>query len=218
MKTDKQLHQNVVDALEWEPSIKHDDIAVGVKDGVVTMSGYVDSFAAKVKAERIVERMSGVKALADELKVKIPYASQRPDTEIAHEVVNAFRWNIEVPDDRVKAKVENGWVTLEGDVEWYYQSAAAERAVRYLTGVRGVTNLLKVKPPTVSTFEVSQKIKDALRRSAEVDADRITVEAHDGQVTLRGSVRSFAERRDAEYAAWSAPGVSAVDDRIVIAG
>lgn len=218
MRTDKQLHQDVLEALEWEPSIKHDDIAVGVKDGVVTLSGYVDSFAAKVKAERIVERMPGVKALADELKVKIPYASQRPDTEIAHEVVNAFRWNIEVPDDRVKAKVENGWVTLEGDVEWYYQSAAAERAVRYLTGVRGVTNLLKVKPPKVSTFEVSQKIKSALRRSAEVDADRITVEAHDGQVTLRGSVRSFAERRDAEYAAWSAPGVSAVDDRIVVGG
>ena len=216
MRTDKQLHEDVVEALAWEPSIRHDDIAVGAKDGVVTLSGYVDSFAEKIRAERIVEKMSGVKVLADTLKVKLPGTSLRSDTDIAHEIVNAFRWNIQVPHDRVKAKVENGWVTLEGDVEWYYQSAAAERAVHYLTGVRGVTNLLRVKPPKVSTFEVGQKIKNALRRSAEVDADRITVEARDGQVTLRGTVRSFAERRDAEYAAWSAPGVSAVNDQIVV--
>ena len=216
MRTDKQLHQDVVEALEWEPSIRHDDIAIGVKDGVVTLSGYVDSFAEKIRAERIIEKMSGVKVLADMLKVKLPGTSLRSDTEIAHEIVSAFRWNIQIPDNHVKAKVENGWVTLEGDVEWYYQSAAAERAVHYLTGVRGVTNLLKVKPPKVSTFEVGQKIKNALRRSAEVDADRITVEARDGQVTLRGTVRSFAERRDAEFAAWSAPGVSAVNDQIVV--
>ena len=160
MRSDKQLHQDVVEALEWEPSIRHDDIAVGVKDGVVTLSGSVDSFAEKVKAERIVEKMSGVKVLAEQLKVRIPGASQRSDTDIAHAVVNAFRWNIEVPDTHVKAKVENGWVTLEGDVEWYYQRVAADNAIRYLTGVRGVTNLIKVKPPKVSTFEVGRKIKD----------------------------------------------------------
>ena len=216
MLTDKQLHKNVLEALEWEPSIRHEDIAIGVKDGVVTLNGFVDSYAEKVRAERIVEKMSGVKVLADTLKVKVPSANQRTDTEIAHEVVNAFRWNVQVPDSRVKAKVENGWVTLEGDVDWYYQSTAAERAVRFLTGVRGVTNLLRIKPPKVSTFEVSEKIRNALRRSAELDAEHITVEAHDGQVTLRGKVRSFAERRDAEYAAWSAPGVTTVDDRITV--
>ena len=159
MLTDKQLHKNVLEALEWEPSIRHEDIAIGVKDGVVTLNGFVDSYAEKVRAERIVEKMSGVKVLADTLKVKVPSANQRTDTEIAHEVVNAFRWNVQVPDSRLKGKVENGWVTLEGDVDWYYQSTAAERAVRFLTGVRGVTNLLRIKPPKVSTFEVSEKIR-----------------------------------------------------------
>lgn len=216
MISDRQLHQNVVDAFAWEPSIRDNDIAVAVKDGVVTLGGFVDSFAEKVKAERIVERMSGVRVLADGLKVMVPATNQRSDSEIAHEVVNAFRWNVQVPEQHIKAKVENGWVTLEGKVERYYQSAAAERAVRYLTGVKGVTNLIQVKPPKVSSFEVGTKIKDALRRSAELDADRITVKAHDGHVTLEGSVRSFAERRDAEYAAWSAPGVTEVDDRITV--
>ena len=216
MMSDTLLHQNVVEALEWEPSIRHEDIAVGAKDGVVTLNGFVDSYAEKVKAERIIERMSGVKVIADALKVRVPAAMQRSDTEIAHAVVNAFRWNLQVPEKGVKAKVENGWVTLEGDVEWHYQSNAAERSIRYLTGVRGVTNLLRVKPPKVSTFEVSQKIKNALRRTAELDADRISVEARDGYVTLTGKVRSYAERRDAEYAAWSAPGVTGVDDRIVV--
>ena len=216
MLTDKQLQQRVVDALQWEPSIRDNDIAVAVKDGVVTLGGFVDSFAEKVKAEQIVERMAGVMVVADALKVQVPVGNQRSDAEIAHEVVRAFRWNIQVPDDRIKAKVENGWVTLEGDVNWYYQSAAAERAIRYLMGVRGVSNLLRIKPPKVSTFEVGQKIKDALRRNAELDAERITVEAHDGTVTLKGSVRSYAERRDAEYAAWSAPGVTSVDDRITV--
>lgn len=216
MTSDKNLHQSVVEALEWEPSIRHNDIATAVRDGVVTLSGFVDSYAEKVKAERLVERLNGVRAVADELKVKVPTSMQRSDTDIAHEVVRAFRWNTQVPDERVKAKVENGWVTLEGDVEWFYQTTAAQAAVRYLTGVRGVTNLLRVKPPKVSTFEVSQKIRNALRRTAEFDADRITVEALDGHVTLKGHVRSYAERRDAEYAAWSAPGVTEVDDRIIV--
>ena len=214
--TDTQLHHDVVEALEWEPSIRHEEIGVAVRDGVVTLSGSVDSLAEKVTAERIVERMPGVRVVADALKVRVPAAMQRTDTEIAHEVVSAFRWNVQVPHARVKAKVESGWVTLEGDVEWYYQSTAAERAVRYLPGVLGVTNLIRVRPPQVSTFEVGRKIKDALRRNAELDADRITVEAQDGRVTLRGTVRSFAERRDAEYAAWSAPGVTVVQDEIVV--
>lgn len=216
MLTDRQLQQRVVDALQWEPSIRDNDIAVAAKDGVVTLGGFVDSYAEKVQAEQLVEKMAGVRVVAEALEVKVPSNSQRSDTAIAHELVNAFRWHTQVPDTRLKAKVENGWITLEGDVEWFYQSQAAERAARYLTGVRGVTNLIHVKPPKVSTFDVTQKIRDALRRNAELDADRITVEAADGRVTLKGTVRSFAERRDAEFAAWSAPGVTAVDDRITV--
>lgn len=216
MLTDRQLHQNVLDALEWEPSVREHEIAVAVRDGVVTLSGSVESYAEKYSAERTVEKVNGVRAIADELKVKLPAGMERSDTAIAHEVVNALRWNIQVPDQRIKSKVEHGWVTLEGDVDWYYQSDAAQRAVRYLTGVRGVTNLVHIKPRSVSTLEVSRKIKEALRRNAELDADHITVEAHGGHVTLRGSVRSYAERRDAEHAAWSAPGVVGVEDEILV--
>jgi osmotically-inducible protein OsmY len=216
MKTDKELMRDVQDELTWEPSIRDAEIGIAVKDGVVTLSGYVDTFAEKYQAERVVEKVSGVRAIADDLKAKVPLSLKRTDTEIAHSVVNALRAHIQVPDDKIKAKVEEGWVTIEGDVEWQYQKSAAENAVRYLGGVVGVMNLIAVKPKRASPFEVSQKIKDALRRNAELDADRITVEAADGKVTLKGWVRSYAERRDAERAAWAAPGVTSVDDRISI--
>jgi len=216
MINDKLLHQNVLDALQWEPSVRDEEIGIAVKDGVVTLSGFVDSYAEKRTAERLVEKVSGVKAIAEELKVKLPTGSHRSDTDVAHAVVNALRWNVQVPDERLTTKVENGWVTLEGDVDWYFQHDAAERAVRYLTGVRGVTNRIRIRPAKASPFEVTNKIKDALRRNAELDAERITVEAHEGHVTLGGTVRSYAERRDAEHAAWSAPGVTAVEDRITV--
>jgi osmotically-inducible protein OsmY len=216
MKTDKQLRQDVQEELAWEPSIRDAEIGVAAKDGVVTLSGFVDTYAEKYLAERAAERISGVKAIAEELKVRLPSVFQRPDTDIAHAVVNALRTDIQVPDDKIQAKVEGGWVTLEGAVEWQYQKNAAERAVRYLAGVVGVANRIAIKPKRVSTFEVSHKIKDALRRTAELDAERIVVEAADGRVTLKGSVRSYAERMDAERAAWAAPGVTTVDDRILI--
>ena len=216
MKTDLQLQQEVVDEIKFEPSIREMEIGVAAKDGVVTLTGFVDSYAEKMSAERTAGRINGVKAVADEIQVKLPGLHQRNDTDIAHTAVNALRWDIQVPDDRIKATVENGWIHLDGDVEWQYQKGAAERAVRNLMGVRGVTNVIRVKPKKASSYEVSEKIKDSLRRHAERDADKITIEAKDGLVTLRGTVSSFAERQDAERAAWQAPGVTKVDDFLFV--
>lgn len=216
MKTDLQLQRDVLDELKFEPSIREAEIGIAAKGGVVTLTGFVDSYAQKFSAERTAERVGGVKAVADEIKVRLPGAHQRSDTDIAHATVNALRWDVQVPDDRIKATIEDGWIALEGDVEWQYQKWAAEGAVRNLTGVKGVTNLIAVKPKKASSYEVGQKIKDSMRRHAERDADRITIEAKDGRVTLRGSVSSFAERKDAEHAAWQAQGVTSVDDQIAV--
>jgi osmotically-inducible protein OsmY len=216
MKTDQQLQQDVLDELKWEPSVREAEIAVSVKDGVVTLAGYVDSFAQKYAAVRAAERVNGVTAVADTLLVRLPSSHERTDTAIAHAVVNALRWDIEVPDDKIKARVEGGWITLDGEVEWQYQKEAAERAVRYLTGVKGVTNLIRVKPAPVSTYAVTERIKDALRRTAEREAEDIAVEVEDGLVTLRGTVHSYTEKREAERAVWNAPGVSVVDDRLLV--
>lgn len=215
MKSDSQLRADILEELSWEPSVNDVDITVAVQDGIVTLGGYVDSFAQKDAAERATERVSGVRAVAADLQVKVPSPFQRGDTDIAHAAVSALDWDVEVPTG-ITAKVEKGWVTLEGTVEWQFQRAAAERAVRYLSGVKGLTNRIAVKPKHPSPTEVSQQIRDALRRSAELDAGRITVEAVGGKVTLKGEVRSWAERSDAEMAAWAAPGVAQVDDRIEI--
>ena len=217
MKTDLQLQRDVLEELKFEPSIREAEIGVAAKGGVVTLSGFVDSYVEKFSAEQTAERVGGVKAVADEIKVKLSGAHQRSDTDLAHAVVNALRWDIQVPDDHIKATVEDGWIALDGEVEWQYQKWAAEGAVRNLTGIKGVTNLITVKPRRASTYEVGQKIKDSLRRHAERDADKITIEAKDGQVTLRGTVSSFAERQDAERAAWQAPGVTKVEDMIAVA-
>jgi osmotically-inducible protein OsmY len=216
MKTDMQIQKDVIEELRWDPSIRETEIGVAAKDGVVTLSGVVDSYAEKYAAEHAAQRVSGVKAIAEDLTVQLVPTFKRSDTDIAHAAVTALKWDIQVPDEKVKVKVDDGYITLTGDVEWKFQQDAAERAVRYLTGAKGVINLIKVMPKRVSKFEVSAKIRDALRRNAEHDADRITVEAADGKVTLKGVVRSFAERSDAERAAWSAPGVMSVDDRIAI--
>ncbi len=214
MKTDNKLHSDVIDELAWDPQLRDAEIGVAVKSGVVTLSGTVKSYAQKLAAHAAAERVSGVKALADDLMVR-PLTSKPTDTEIAHAAVNALYWDTEVPNDRITVKVEDGWVTLEGIVPWRYQSESSERAVRYLGGVKGVSNHIKVQP-AISTAEVKNKIENALKRSAELDAKRISVEAADGKVTLKGTVRTWAERRDAERAAWSAPGVRQVEDMIVV--
>jgi osmotically-inducible protein OsmY len=216
MKNDNQIREDVAEELRWDPTINEKAIGVAVKDGVVTLAGMVDSYVQKLNAERAAERVSGVRALADDLTITLPSIMGRPDTEIAQIAANLLTWNVEVPESGVKVKVERGWVTLDGKVEWQFQKTAAERSVRNLKGVRGVTNLITVKPTKVLPSEVTQKIHDALRRSAEFDAGRITVETADGKVVLRGSVRSFAERDDAERAAWAAPGVTAVEDKIAV--
>ena len=216
MKTDSQLQRDVLEQLQWEPSVQESEIGAAVKDGVITLAGFVNSYAEKWSAVHAIEQLSGVKAVVDKLEVKLPAEHKRSDTDIAHNAVNALAWDIQVPDDRIKMKVREGWITLEGDVQWQYQKMAADRAVHFLTGVRGVTNAIMVKPTHVSPANVKQQIKEALRRNADVDSERITVETHDGTVTLKGAVRSYAERTDAENAAWGAPGVTSVDDRITV--
>jgi osmotically-inducible protein OsmY len=216
MKSNSELQQDVIDELRWDPSTRDCEIGVSARDGVVTLSGEVASYAQKLAAEAAAERVAGVRALAEDLKVKLPSMLERSDTDLAHACLNALKWDVDVPDDRLQLKVENGWVTVEGTVSTHFQRQAAERAVRYLTGVKGIINHAVVKPAGVSTTEVGRKIKAALHRSAELDASRIQVETHDGRVTLKGTVRSWAERTDAERAAWSAPGVTAIDDQIVV--
>jgi osmotically-inducible protein OsmY len=216
MKGDAQLRQDVMNELMWDPSISEKAIGVAAENGVVTLAGFVDSNAQKSNAERAAARVSGVRGLVDQLSVIIPSGMARSDAQIAQAVVKALEWDIEVPSEWIHVKVERGRITLEGSVPWQFQKSAAERAVRFLTGVRGVSNLIVVQPKQVSPFEVSQKIKDALRRSAEEDADHVIVETSEGKVTLTGSVKSLVARSEAERAAWSAPGVSNVKDEILV--
>jgi osmotically-inducible protein OsmY len=213
--TDKDLKRHIEDALNWEPSFDAADIGVSVDNGVVTLRGDVATYAAKSTAERVTLGVYGVKAAANDLNVKLPGEYQRTDSDIAQAAVNALQWNTVVPTNRVTVAVSNGWVTLKGNLDWQYQKDAAARAVRDLTGVRGVNNNITVQPH-VRQAEVQDKIEAAFKRSAEIDARRINVTATDGKVILSGNVRSWAERQEAERAAWAAPGVTQVDDRLSI--
>jgi osmotically-inducible protein OsmY len=213
--TDKQLQDNVQAALDWDPSIDVTDVGVTVDQGVVTLRGVVKSYSEVAAAERVALGVYGVKALANDLKVRIVNGNERTDSDIALAAVNAIKWNTLIPSDKVSVSVSEGWITLKGDLDWQFQREAAGRAVRDLIGVVGVTNNINVRQK-VRIADVESKIMTALKRSAEVDARRIHVGATDGKVVLTGNVRSWAERQEAKRAAWSAPGVTAVDDRIAI--
>ena len=213
---DIDLRQDVVDELEWDPSIDARTIGVAIEDGIIALTGHVGSYAAKANAERIVKRVHGVKGVANDLEVKLPTSLERDDVDIARSAVNALEWNVAVPKGRIKVTVSNGWVTLDGSVDWYYQKRAAEDAVFLLAGVRGVGNNITVAVKQVHAQDVKAKIEAALKRNAEIDSKKIVVQAGDGKVTLTGEVRSWVERQDAVDAAWSAPGVTNVVDQIRI--
>ena len=213
--TDKDLKQHVQNALDWEPSLDASDVGVSVDESVVTLRGNVASYAEKVTAERVALRVYGVKAVANDLAVHLVSGFERTDTEIAQAVVAALKWNTVVPNDRVTVAVTGGWLTLNGTLDWQYQKDAAARTVRDLTGVKGVTNNITVQP-RVKTIDVRDKIEAAFKRSAEIDARRINVTATDTKVILSGNVHSWAERQEAERAAWAAPGVTQVEDRLTI--
>ncbi len=216
MKANVQLQQDVIDELQYEPSVEAAGIGVTAKDGIITLTGAVKSYSEKWSATQATKRVSGVKAVVEEIKVKLPYAHERGDEDIARAALQALEWDVQVPHTRIVVKVEQGRITLEGDVDYKYQQTAAVNALRNLTGVTSVINLIHVKP-TANASEVKVKIENALKRAAEVDAKRIVVDVVNDKVTLRGTVHSWAERSEAERAAWSAPGVRLVEDDLSVA-
>ena len=213
--TDLSLKQTVLDELAWEPSVSEAHIGVTARGGVVTLTGHVGSYAEKCAAEHAAGRVSGVKAIAQELEIRYLYGVGHGDEDIAKQALNVLDWNLSVPKDKVKIKVDKGWVTLTGDVNWYYQKHAAETDVRKLLGVMGVINQISIKP-SVQASDVQKKIKAAFERNAEFEAGNIVVSADGGKVTLSGKVDSYYERTLAATTAWSAPGVTHVSDQITI--
>jgi osmotically-inducible protein OsmY len=213
--TDRELQDNVQAALEWEPSVDVADVGVTVDNGVVTLRGDVKTYAEREAAERVALRVYGVKAVANDLKVRLVTGSERTDSDIAQAVVTALRWNTSVQADRISTAVRDGQVILKGRADWQFQKEAATRAVRNLTGVRGVTNHIAVEP-RAKVGDVQARIEAAFRRSAQIDARRVKVSVQDTKVTLTGNVRSWAERQEAEQAAWAAPGVTQVEDCLAV--
>ena len=215
MRSDSEIERDVRDELKWDPDLNADDIAVSVKNGVVTLAGFVPSYADKFEAEAAAKRVAGVHAVANDLEVRLPAIDERPDPDIARDAVAALKAELPISHDRIKVIVKDGWMTLEGAVEWQYQKTTAENVVRRVKGVKGVTNVIAVKPK-MEPSELKRKIMEAFKRNAEVDANRITVEASGSEVILKGTVRSWIEREEAERVAWSAPGITKVEDLIVV--
>ena len=212
---DIDLRQSVLEELDFDPSFDAADIGVAVENGVVTLTGHVRSYAEKLAVERAVQRVRGVHGIAEEIEIRYPADKRTADDQIAERAVSSIKWNAQVPRDAVLVKVEKGWVTLTGTVDWQFQRIAAESAVRRLSGVAGISNMITIKPQVRPT-DVKSKILDALKRNAQLEADAIRVSVDNDTVTLEGKVKAWYERGIAERAAWSAPGVSKVEDRISV--
>jgi osmotically-inducible protein OsmY len=216
MRLDSEIERDVKDEFQWDPDLDATDIAVSVKQGVVTLAGFVRSYTDKYEAEAAAKRIAGVVGVANDLEVRMPSVDERPDPDIARDAVTALKAQLPISSENIKVIVKNGWVSLEGNVEWQYQKNTAETAVRRIKGVKGVINSIVLRP-RVKPDQVKKKIEDAFKRNAEVDANRIQVEADGGEIILKGTVRSWIEREEAERVAWSAPGVTHVEDRITVA-
>lgn len=212
---DRDLRHSVMEELDFDPSFDAADIGVAAENGVVTLTGHVRSYAEKLAVERAVQRVRGVHGIAEEIEIRYPADKKTADDQIAERAISSIGWNAQVPKDAVLVKVEKGWVTLTGSVDWQYQRNAAASAVRRLSGVMGVTNLIAIRPQ-VRPADIESKILNALRRNAELEAGAIRVSVDDDTVTLEGRVKGWYERGLAERAAWSAPGVRNVEDRIAV--
>jgi osmotically-inducible protein OsmY len=215
MRSDSDIRRDVEDELRWDPDIDDTDIAVNVNNGIVTLTGFIRSYVQKYQAETAAKRVAGAVGVVNDIEVRLPDIDERPDPEIVRDAIARIKSELPYSWDGIRVIARNGWLTLEGEVEWNYQRQRAEEAVRRVRGIKRVTNNIVVKP-RVAPVEIRRKIEEALRRAAEVDASRISVETVDNEVILRGTVRSWAERREAERAAWSAPGVAKVDNRIIV--
>ena len=215
MRSDSEIERDVKEEPQWDPDLDATDIAVSAKKGVVTLTGFVRSYTDKYEAEAAAKRVAGVAGVANDIEVRMPSVDERPDPEIARDAVAAIKSQLPISSEHIKVVVKNGWVTLEGQVEWQYQRSTAETAVRRIKGVKGVSNLIQLKP-RAAPAEIKRKIQEAFKRNAEVDANRILVETNGGEVILKGTVRSWIEREEAERVAWSAPGVTKVEDHIIV--
>jgi osmotically-inducible protein OsmY len=212
---DIHLRQNILDELEFEPSIDAADIGVTADNGIVTLTGHVRTYAEKEAAERVVRRVKGVRGIAAEIEVRLFGPKETDDDDIARRAVRMLDWNVSVPKDSVQVRVLKGWVTLRGEVEWQYQKNAAYDAVRALGGVVGVSNMVELAP-RLSAVDVKKRIEEAFQRDAEVEAEAIRIDVQGRKVTLSGKVKTWSERRAAERAAWSAPGISTLEDHLTV--
>ena len=215
IRTDEEIQRDVLDELKWDPHVQINEIGVAVKDGIVMLTGWVDSYLKKLAAENAAHRVRGVKAVANDIEVRLPGSAERTDADLAKAVLDALRWDAAIPAGKLDVTVSHGWVTLRGEVEFAFEKRDAERVVQRLAGVKGVTNLITVRSHPLPS-DLKQNIEKALVRNAETDAQRITVEVEGSKVILRGTVRSYAEKKAAEDTAWSSPGVTEVENRIVV--